>query len=186
MSSPQPSRFARSWQMMNDTDIDDRSQYFFNLTSARLAGISGRWVRPEYAPEPVCALLAQSRRLFVGGAICYDNFVSAPRCALHAVELALNERLGTEAKGMTFGRALGHEKAHPVVCDEQWSYWLRALALPMRNELAHPKFEIAFTPGMAVELLAEAHAFVNHLWAPVALHTGVGETISVGIYSDVS
>ncbi len=144
-------------------DIDDRSRHFA-MTREVLAGVAGDWPRASPTPERVAELLAEARRLFVGGAVTYDNFVAAPLKALHAADLALKLKLGLPATDRrTLGQLIGYERDHPVLSD-RLRRWYELPVLHFRNKLSHPSEPMAFTPGMSAEILESVHAAIAEMF----------------------
>jgi hypothetical protein len=144
-------------------DIDSRPTLFFNLTSESLSEVTSDWPRPTSAPQPVQDLLAQARRILVGGAACYDNFVQAELVALQAAELALKHRLGLAGKKLTLGALLNQADKVPGALTSYQREWFGQFALHWRNKLSHPDEAVAMTPGMAAQLVEGVHLLAGEL-----------------------
>jgi hypothetical protein len=146
-------------------EVDRRSELFHGLSEENLARIAASWVRTGATPDAVSGILAESRRLWVGGAVVYDNFAAASLKALQACERALRLRLALPDAKVTFGR-LVHRSAVPHILDYDLFRlgWFRQFAVRFRNELSHPRGMMAFTPGMAEGFLASAHERIAELY----------------------
>lgn len=149
----------------DDSDIDNRSSLHVGLTPANLAAVSGRWPRTAATPSGVASLLAESRRLFVGAALSYDNFVAAPLKALQAADLVLKLRVGLPAEDKrTMGKVIEYEReVHPVLNDYR-RQWYSEFALHYRNMLSHPKESIAFGAGLSAPIVRSVHETVAELF----------------------
>ena len=98
--------------------------------------MSGSWPLSENTPSAVAELLAESRRLFVGAAVCYDNFVASSLKALQAADLVLKLVLGFDPDEMrTMGQLLKFEQTHPAL-DSETREWYTEFALRFRNDLS--------------------------------------------------
>jgi hypothetical protein len=147
-------------------DIDQRSELFVGLTREDLARVTASWPITANTPPDVAELLAESRRLFVGGAISYDNFAASSLKALQAADLALKHCLGFDSTDKrTMGQLISHERSHPVL-DPETREWYSEFALHFRNELSHPERSVAFSPGLAEPVLRTCHERVAGLNSP--------------------
>lgn len=148
------------------TDIDRRSEHFVSLTRENLARVSAQWPRSVDTPPDVVELLAESRRLFIGAAVSYDNLVASSLKALQAADLALKLRLGFDSTAKrTMGQLIKHEKDHPVL-DPETREWYSQFALHFRNEFSHPHRSVALTPGLAEPILRACHERVVRIFTP--------------------
>lgn len=89
IESAQPPVARDAWL----SEIDSRPALCYGLTEHNLARLAAGWARTGATPPAVAGLLAEARRLWVGGAAVYDNFTAASLKALHASEQALRVRL---------------------------------------------------------------------------------------------
>lgn len=150
------------------SDIDHRSGLFHGLTQENLASVTAGWPKTGATPLPVADLLAESRRLFVGGAHTYDNFVAAPLKALHAADLALKIRLGLSAKDKrTLGQLIICERDVRPVLSPQLRQWYTTPALKLRNRLSHPDASMALTPGASGPIVESVHVVVAEMFPDV-------------------
>ncbi len=125
------------------SDIDERSERFVSLTRDNLAQLAADWPVSADVPPGVAELLAESRRLFVGAAVSYDNLVASALKALQAADLALKLRLGFDsAAKRTMGWLISHEKDNPVL-DPEVREWYSQFALHFRNQFSHPNRSVA-------------------------------------------
>lgn len=144
-------------------EIDRRSDPFGESREA-LADVARTWPVAPGTPRDVGGLLLEARQQFVGGAVTYGCFAVAALKSLQAAERALAHRLGVPLRRLTLGQLLAHERDHPVL-DEPCREWYTRFALHFRNQLAHPKHTVAFTPGLAAAFLSAAHEQVASLFA---------------------
>lgn len=146
------------------SDLDGRSALLYGWTPENIAQLTSAWPRSATTPQPVQDLLAESRRLLVGSALCYDNFAAASLKALQAAEHALRLRLGDRAgEKATLGQLLRTEGIDDVL-DASQREWFTEFALNFRNLLSHPHESVAFSPGMAEPFLRTAHEIVAQLF----------------------
>jgi hypothetical protein len=143
-----------------EEDIDLRPDRFVSMQPESLREVARSWPRPTSADTGSEALLAKSRRLFVGSFVCYDNLAQSVLVALQAAELALRVRLmpANPSRG-SFRKLLESDLARRVLAPEQLD-WYDKLARHFRNVLAHPDGELAFSPGMAAGIIGAAHGIV--------------------------
>ena len=140
-------------------DLDHRSSLFFGLTGENLARHVASYARTSATPANVASLLAEARRTFVGGSVSYDNFASSAFKALQAAELGLRELVGATGSKLTLGAILRQPATASALTPELFA-WFNEFALRFRNEIAHPKESIAFTPGFADGFVRSAHDVV--------------------------
>jgi hypothetical protein len=146
-------------------DIDRRSGFFHGLTQENLASVTAGWAKTDATPPAVAGLLAESRRLFVGGAHTYDNFVAAPLKALHAADLALKIRLGLpDDIKRTLGQLVRYERDVRPVLSPQLRQWYSTPALTLRNQLSHPDTSMALTPGASAPIVESVHNVVAEMF----------------------
>lgn len=147
------------------SDVDGRSRLFLGLTPTNLATVTGAFIRTGSTPPGVASLLAESRRLLVGAAHTYDNFVAASLKALHAADLALKLRVGLPGSDKrTLGKVIGYEREINPVLSPFRREWYAKFALHFRNKLSHPETSIAFPPGMSVPIVQSVHETVAELY----------------------
>jgi len=170
----------RSWENALITnhdqhpDIDQRSRLFVGLTRENLARVADSWPVSVKTPPGVTELLAESRRLFVGAAVSYDNFVASSLKALQAADLALKLRLGFDSEEkQTMGQLVNYEESHPVLDPETRRWYSNALYF--RNKFSHPEHSIALPPGGAEPILRSCHERIVRLYTPEAT---TGQSIS--------
>ena len=147
-------------------EVDRRSEMFLGLTEENLARIASDWPRTDATPPAVAGLLAESRRLWVGAAHTYANFVASSLSALHGAERALRLRLGVLAgTRKTFGQ-LVYTGGVEAVLDHDLDRiaWYRRFALHLRNRLSHPDEVLALTPGTAEPIVRTCHEQVAFLY----------------------
>lgn len=149
-----------------EKEIDHRSRMFLGLTRENLAMAAAAWPRTEATPDRVKELLSEARRLWVGAADSYDNFVASSLKSLHAAELALRLRLGVkDGDRATFGQLFTERDVFRVLDRDLGRYlWFHKFALHFRNELSHPKQSKAFFPGVAEGFLRSSHEQVGMLY----------------------
>ena len=155
-------------------EIDDRSPDF-SMSREELAGVAGEWQRVSTTPVNVAALLAEARRLFVGGAVTYDNFAAASLKALHAADLALKLKLELPATDRrTLGQLIAYERDRLPVLSDRLRGWYTHLARRFRNKLSHPSEPMAFTPGMSEAILESVHAAIAEMFGDAAEGSSAG------------
>lgn len=150
--------------MNQSSDMDSRPTFFRGLTPERLAEHTESWPRPIDAPPQVQDLLAQSRRLFVGAATCYDNFAQSVLVSLQAAEVGLKWYLGYElSEQKTLGKLIYSDDTSVRLSAYHYD-WYRELVLRFRNDLAHPDQARALTPGIAASIVLSVHDEMNNLF----------------------
>jgi hypothetical protein len=148
-------------------DPDPRWQHLCGRR-ADLAAIAASWPVDPGVPDEVKAILSVARELFVHSYFVYEFGVVAVAWSLFAVEAAARDCLGksTGRKGLT---------ALIEGCDRRG--WLTVeeveilqAGAKIRNSLAHPRLQTAFTVGMAAPMMSSAHQAVSDLYRRSANH----------------
>lgn len=156
------------------SDIDERSRSFA-MTRESIAEATRGWPRTDGTPDGVANLLGEARRLLVGGAITYDNFIAASLKSLHAADLALKLRLGLPvADCRTLGQLITYERDACQVLSPSLRDWYSKPVLHLRNKLSHPSETMALTPGLAAEILESVHFAIAEMF-PTRVTSASGE-----------
>ncbi len=129
-----------------------------------LAGLSDEWVGlvGDAAPIGIRELLATSRSLFAHSWFDYEFMAIACLVALQAIEATFRQVVFPTASRKTSFRALvdNAERRGSLGVDD--AERIRA-GVKLRNSLAHPGAQVAYTVGMAAPIIERSHRVVDAL-----------------------
>ncbi len=134
------------------------------MTREVLVELSSEWeeLLPADTPEGERALLAQSRSLFIGSWHHYEHMVTGCLVALQAVEAAFRHIAYPAASAKVPLKKLVTRAANEGLLSEREHEQVKA-GVGLRNSLAHPDRQSAWTLGMVDPVVRVSHQVVADL-----------------------
>ncbi|RNI17052.1 hypothetical protein EFY87_19685 [Flexivirga caeni] len=135
------------------------------ISPGQIRRMVAQWPAEDTTPAEVAGLLATSRQLVVCSYYCYEFLVVAVLVALQATETALRMHLTDGSSKQTLTKLIERARANGTLSEEVADDL--HLARHLRNDLSHPRYQGAWTYGMALPLIERSHRFSSFLFTTV-------------------